>query len=56
MLPDNYLIKLAVQVFIGVVAYIGISKIAKIDELNTVYDLIGSVYKKGKLAKHMSFN
>jgi len=56
MLPDNYFIKLLAQIFIGVVTYIGISRIAKIEELKTVYDLIGSVFKKGKFAKHMPFN
>jgi len=56
VLPDNYFIKLLVQIFIGVVTYIGISRIAKIEELKMVYDLIGSVLKKGKLAKHMPFN
>ena len=56
ILPDNNLVKLIVQIFIGVVTYIGISRIAKIEELRTVYDLIGSVLKKGKLAKHMPFN
>lgn len=56
VLPDNYFIKLVVQIFIGVVTYIGISGIAKVEELKTVYDLIGSAYKKGKLAKHMPFN
>jgi len=56
MLPDNNLVKLIAQIFIGVVIYIGISRIAKIEELNIVYDLLGSVFKKGKLAKHMPFN
>ena len=56
VLPDNYFIKLVVQIFIGVVTYIGISRIAKIEELRTVYDLIGSFLKKGKLAKYMPFN
>lgn len=50
MLPDNNLVKLVVQIFIGVVTYIGVSKIAKIEELNTVYDLFASVLKKEKLA------
>lgn len=52
VLPDNYFIKLLVQIFIGIViTYIGISRIAKIEELKTVYDMIGSVLKKGKFAK-----
>lgn len=46
VLPDNNLVKLVVQIFIGVVTYIGISKIAKIEELKTVYDLFGTVVKK----------
>ena len=56
MLPDNNLVKLVIQIFIGIVTYIGISGIAKIEELKTVYDLIGSVFKKGKFAKRMPFN
>ena len=52
VLPDNYFIKLLVQIFIGVVTYIGISRIAKIEELKTVYDMIGSVLKKGELVKN----
>ena len=52
VLPDNYFIKLVVQIFIGVVTYIGISRIAKIEELKTVYDLIGSVFKRGELVKN----
>ena len=46
VVPDNYFIKLVAQIFIGVVTYIGISKIAKIEELNTVYGLLGSLFKK----------
>ena len=46
MLPDNYFIKAVVQVFIGVVTYIGINRIAKIEELKTVYDLLESLFKK----------
>jgi len=56
MLPDNNLVKLIAQIFIGVISYIGISRIAKIEGLGTAYDLISSVLKKGKLAKHMPFN
>ena len=40
VIPDNYFIKLLVQIFIGVVTYIGISRIAKIEELKMVYDMI----------------
>jgi len=50
VLLDNNLVKLVVQIFIGVVTYIGLSKIAKIEKLNTVYDLFGSVLKKGKIS------
>jgi O-antigen/teichoic acid export membrane protein len=56
MLPANDLVKLVAQIFIGVVTYIGISRIAKIEELKTVYDMIVSVLKKGKFAKRMHFN
>ncbi len=46
VLPDNYFIKLVVQIFVGIVTYIGISRIAKVEELKTVYDLFGTVVKK----------
>ena len=46
MLPDNNLVKLIAQIFIGVVTYIGISRIAKIEDLKTVYGLLGSLFKK----------
>jgi len=46
MLPDNYFIKLVVQIFVGIVTYTGINKITKIEELNTVYDLLRSLFKK----------
>jgi O-antigen/teichoic acid export membrane protein len=46
MVPCNNFIKIISQSFVGVVVYVGISRIAKIDELNTVYDLMGLAYKK----------
>lgn len=45
-LPDNYLAKLISEIIIGCLSYIGISKIAKIEELNTVCDLVVSLFKK----------
>jgi len=46
ILANNYLKKLIIQIIIGSLSYIGISKIAKIEELNTVYDLVDSLLKK----------
>lgn len=46
ILPNNNLIKLIVQTIIGLVVYVGASKIAKIEEFNTIYELIGSILKK----------
>lgn len=46
VLPDNNLVKLIAEIIIGFLSYVGISKITKIEELNTVYDLIGSLLKK----------
>jgi len=40
------LVKLIVQTFIGVGVYIWVSKIGKIEELNTMYDLMNSLFKK----------
>ena len=48
-LPTNYIIKLIAEIIIGCLSYIGISKIAKIEELNIVYDLIGLLLKKIRL-------
>ncbi|WP_419957287.1 lipopolysaccharide biosynthesis protein [Psychrobacillus psychrotolerans] len=48
LLPDNYLIKLISQIFIGIALYILISRVLRIQELNTVYDLITPVLKKIK--------
>jgi len=48
MLLANNLVKLVAQIFIGVVTYIGISRIAKIEELKTVYDLSVQFLKKEK--------
>lgn len=46
MLPDHHLIKLVVQVTAGVMAYIGMSWLVKIEELMTIYGLLGSILKK----------
>lgn len=56
VLPDNYFIKLVVQIFIGVVTYIGISRIVKIEELKTVYNLIGLVSNEAKNRLNISIN
>jgi len=51
ILTNSNLIKLIVQTIIGGVVYIGVSKIWKIEELNTVYELLGLVLKKGKIKR-----
>lgn len=46
VLPNNNLIKLIVQIIVGAVVYAGVSKIGKIEEVNIIYEMFGSVYKK----------
>lgn len=48
ILPNSNLVILIVQFIIGVVAYVGICKIGKIEELNTVNGLLSSILKRGK--------
>ena len=56
ILSDNNLVKLIAQIFIGVVTYIGISRIAKVEEIKTVYDMMVYFLEKGKSVKHIPFN
>ena len=49
VLPDNSLIKLFCQIIIGILVYIVVCKTAKIQELNTVYQMIQNLLKKYKL-------
>lgn len=56
ILPDNYFIKLVTQILLGGVTYIGISRIMKIEELKTAYDLIGSVSSEAKNRLNISIN
>ncbi len=46
ILPLNNILKLAAQILIGVIIYISISKLSKIEELNTVYQLTKIVFQK----------
>lgn len=46
LLPVNNLIKIVFQIVIGCIAYIGMSKLAKIPELNEVWFLIVPLFKK----------
>lgn len=48
ILPNINLIKLIMQVIIGALVYIIASKIGKIDEFNTVYELLNSILKRNK--------
>lgn len=46
MIPAGNLVKLLIQVAIGVITYIGLSKPAKIEELNTVIGTLATVFNK----------
>lgn len=48
ILPNNNLVKLIVQFIIGVVVYVGVCKFGRIEELNTVSELLSSILKKFK--------
>lgn len=43
---NSNLIKLIVETFVGIVVYVGLSKIIKIEEFNTIYELIGSLRRR----------
>lgn len=49
ILPQNILVRLIVQVLIGASVYIAISKIGKIKEFDTTYELIKSLLKKKRV-------
>ena len=51
ILPNNNLVKLVVQFIIGVLVYVVVCKVGRIEELNTVSELLSSVLKKGKTKK-----
>ncbi len=51
ILPNSNLIKLIVQTIIGILVYVWASKIGKIEEFNTIYELLDSVFKKAKIIK-----
>lgn len=46
ILPNNNLIKLIVQTIIGIVSYVSICKIMKLEELNNVNKLLSSILKR----------
>lgn len=46
MLPLNDLVKLLLLLVIGILTYIGISKLARVEELNTLYQLIKTIVQK----------
>lgn len=46
ILPDSDIVTLTAQIIIGIIVYVGICKIAKIEELNTVSQLLFSIFKK----------
>ncbi|MEQ8196863.1 MAG: lipopolysaccharide biosynthesis protein [Clostridiaceae bacterium] len=49
MLPVSNLVKLFLQVIMGAAMYAGMSKIAGIREMDTVYELLNSILKKAKI-------
>lgn len=51
IIPDSNLVKIIAQIIIGVVVYIGLSKIMRIKELNTVCELLNSILKKTKIKR-----
>jgi len=48
MISGNNFIKIFSQISIGLLSYIGLSKLFKIEELKTIYDLVHSLFKKVK--------
>ena len=46
ILPLNNILKLAAQILIGIIIYVSISKLSKIEELDTVYQLTKIVFQK----------
>lgn len=48
---NSNLIKLIVQFMIGVVSYVGMCKIGRIEEFNSLYDLISLILKRVKIKK-----
>lgn len=48
MISGNNFIKIFSQITIGFLSYIGLSKLFKIEELKTIYDLMHSLFKKVK--------
>jgi O-antigen/teichoic acid export membrane protein len=51
VLPDNNLTKLVGQIIIGIIAYLSLSKLAKVEELDTIYELAGNAFQKIKYRK-----
>lgn len=51
ILPSSNFIRLLLQAFIGVIVYVGVSKIGGIEEFNTVYELMISAFRKIRLKK-----
>lgn len=48
ILPNSNLVKLVAEFIIGVVIYLGLCKVARIEELNTMSELLSSIFKKVK--------
>lgn len=46
ILPQNNLIKVIVQIIIGIVSYIGISSYMNKEELSAIYEMLNSIIKK----------
>lgn len=53
-LPVNNFLKIILQILVGTVVYIGMSKLAKIQELNIVIDFISTIIKRVSARKNGS--
>lgn len=51
-LPENNIIKLSLQIIVGSVVYIGMSKLTKVKELNEVWNLMTPIVKKLLIKKN----
>lgn len=46
VISENYFVKILLQIIVGTFTYIGLSKLFKIEELKTIYDLLNLFFKK----------
>lgn len=48
ILPNNYIVKLMLQIIIGIVSFVCICRFGKIQELSIMSELLSSIFKKNK--------